>query len=425
MDDWLDKVYYAHDSTKFNTKHQEKDDFPTAREILQSNTRLDTRSFDWPEMSSIVNNISIPVTKIESSVCSIVQLFAFCHFLLERCCFTTITPISEENAFDMFQSLNATGTPLTAIETFKPLVHHKAEDDGGYQGSLSKKYFDTVDELFENSSTFPEKTKLTNEFLNTLALVQNGNGLPNQFSKQRRWLKTQYDLCDTKSKREEFIRRMSDLANYWEQVIDFDPQISVSISGTEEVPESDRREAALCVLYLRDANHVRANTVLSRFYALMSRGKPGYDYEFVSACRAIGAFYTIWRAAYSNTGLDAVYERLLQSQMSWERGDVDVNSAYLKGYLLQELHKKNIDTKQNWMIRAKQELRYDLSQRVCKFALFVAAHDTVPDSITPGLMKAGLMNTYPYLDPIKWRSGDFKSIETYCSSKTLNETIGR
>jgi len=74
--------------------------------------------------------------------------FCLCYYLLQRCCFTLIEPVSENWAFDMFQSLNATGTPLTALETFKPLVVSLvASNNGGFKGSKSEEYFEQVDQL--------------------------------------------------------------------------------------------------------------------------------------------------------------------------------------------------------------------------------------------------------------------------------------
>lgn len=418
MDDWLDKVAWAHEPHKFKLKHQEKDDFLPAWDLLNAMIQRDPRSFGWQEMKDVVNGRSSPMTPVESGVCGIIQLFTFCHFLLERCCFTSIMPISEENAFDMFQSLNATGTPLTALETFKPLVVSQAADDeGSYQGSKPEQDFVVIERVFDTRPTFPEKTKLTNEFLNTFSLVQEGKGLPNQFSKQRRWLRNQYEQCDAPAKREEFMHRMADLAAYWECILGYDPSTTVALPGTETVVDPARKEAALSVLYLNEANHARANTVLSRFYALVRRGVPNADGEFVAACRAVAAFYTLWRAAYANTGLDAVYERLLESEMAWKHGNVHLTSANLKAHLRTELGTKGIGNKADWMRRATQELRYDLARPVSKMALFVSAHDTITDVAAPGLMKVGVPNTYPYLDPAKWRSKDLRSIEHIAPQK--------
>jgi len=84
-------------------------------------SEVDLWIYERPELRSLVENRGTPMSTVEKSVFSRAA-FCLCYYLLQRCCFTLIEPVSENWAFDMFQSLNATGTPLTALETFKPLV---------------------------------------------------------------------------------------------------------------------------------------------------------------------------------------------------------------------------------------------------------------------------------------------------------------
>lgn len=49
-------------------------------------------------------------------------LLAVCSFLKNSCHLVVIECLDLDLAFDMFQSLNATGTPLTAFEVFKPQI---------------------------------------------------------------------------------------------------------------------------------------------------------------------------------------------------------------------------------------------------------------------------------------------------------------
>jgi len=41
------------------------------------------------------------------------------------------------------------------------------------------------------------------------------------------------------------------------------------------------------------------------------------------ACKAVAAFFTLWRSALTNTGLDDVYRKLFRDQMSWEKVTLD------------------------------------------------------------------------------------------------------
>lgn len=407
----LNDVEKAHESAN--------EDFPPAWKILETMSEVDLWSYERPELKSLVENLGTRMSAVEKQVCSLVQLFAFCYYLLERCCFTLIEPVSESWAFDMFQSLNATGTPLTALETFKPLVVNVvSSNSSGFKESKSEEYFERVDQLLSPLRSASSKNKLTNDYLTLFALTQDGSKLSTQFSAQRRWLTEQYNGCKSLAEQEEFIRRMGDLATYWLKVIKFNPNKHPAIPETEGVPEPHRKQAALCVLYLQDAGHKMANTVLSRFYALAIRKVQNADSEFVFACKAVAAFFTLWRSALPNTGLDEVYRKLLREQMSWKKGDYGLTVKALKTHLMQVLKDKGIGTKDDWNNKATQYLRYDNAKTVCKFTLFVTSHNTIADTTTPGLMKIGVLGSSPsYLEPTQWISDDFKSIEHIAPQK--------
>lgn len=393
-------------------------DFPPAWQILHKFSEVDLWNYPRPDLVDIIQNRRSPLPEEASRVCSVVQLLAFCHYLLQRCCFTVIQPISDVRAFDMFQSLNATGTPLTAYETFKPLVVNYIESLGSsFKGSNSEACLEPVDELLSSGKSAAAKSKLTNDYLTLLALTYDGKKLSKQFSTQRRWLNTEYESCSSAQGREEFIQIMGNLANYLRDVVNSNPTASY-ITETQNIFELDGGTAKICVLYLQKANHKMANTVLSRFYSQVLRNKQGADRGFVSACKAVAAFFTIWRSALPNAGLDDAYRKLLREHISWEKGDAELNTQFLNSYFRNILLGKGIGTKADWLAKAKDYLRYDESATICRFALFVVAEDTITDPTTPGLMRLGNHgSTPPYLTPQRWSSEELKSIEHIAPQK--------
>jgi hypothetical protein len=116
IDDCLDKVIDAHKEIT--------DDYPPAWKILRHLPEEAIWTYSRSRLKDMIgtDNPSGSLSLFCEKLCSVIQILAFINFLLKRCCFTIIRPTSEAWAFDMFQSLNATGTPLTAIETFKPMV---------------------------------------------------------------------------------------------------------------------------------------------------------------------------------------------------------------------------------------------------------------------------------------------------------------
>lgn len=73
----------------------------------------------------------------------------------------------------MFQSLNATGTPLTAIETFKPTVVNTIDNEPEcqFKESDSDKSFKKVEEFLSDATTAQQKNKRTNDYLTSFLLL--------------------------------------------------------------------------------------------------------------------------------------------------------------------------------------------------------------------------------------------------------------
>jgi hypothetical protein len=320
----------------------------------------------------------------------------------------------------MFQSLNATGTPLTAFETFKPLVVNFAETSGSrqFKGSNSEKFLQPTDKLLSSTGSALKKTQLTNEFLTSFALINIGYSLSKQFSAQRKWLNSSYEKCTSIAEKEEFVHRIGNLATYWETVVHINPKECQFVVGIENIPVLDKELATFCCLYLQKANHKMANAVLSRFYAQIVREMPESDKNFAAICKIVSAFFTLWRSALPNTGLDDVYRRLMREHLCWEKGNTNLSPQFVSTYFKNVLTDKGIGTKTEWISRAKDSFKYE-TQAICRFALFVTAQDTIPDPDNLGLMKIGnLGSTPPYLSPRLWISDELKTVEHIAPQKT-------
>jgi hypothetical protein len=412
MDVWINRI--------LDPLPSDSGDYPKATEILKCVPQEALWSYTRDDLAALIKPASQLRSKDEKTLNSLVQLFAFLHYFTDRCCFTVIKPVSEEWAFDMFQSLNASGTPLTAIETFKPLVvNYISQEQVGklFKDTPTAEYFGRVDQLISDNGPTSKKNKVTDEFLTAFALAHDGHPLSTQFSLQRRYLNDRFKSCDGQAGREEFVHQMADLATYWEKVIAFEPSNDLAIEGLRDLDPQLKATASLGVLYLRDAGHKMATTVLSRFYAQILRGKVGAAKDFADAVRAVVAFYSLWRSAQSNSGLDDVYRRLLRSgdadigvlPMSAVHADSALNVESLKKYLLKSLG--DLKDRSLWLEKASTNLRYDMAKPVCKFALVVAAHDTIVDVSLPGLVKASHPGVHDALKPQNWASSDLKTLE--------------
>ena len=433
IQEYLDKVIQAFQDNAHN--------YPPAWDIVEKIEQSELSElwgYEYPELFQRVQQYKQIETldRRQQNICSLVQLFTFSSYLLKRCCFTVIKPVSQVRAFDMFQSLNATGTPLTAIETFKPLVVNIADDkDPGFKNSNFDKYFTKIEDLMERLQSASSKNQRTNEYLTLFSLTYEGKSLSKQFSTQRKWLidKFQKGCCSiagqesSLTEKEKFIWQMAAIAEYCKKIVYSQYNVTNFLPELNPLNESQRKLAFFCLVYLKDANHKMAHTILSRFYALViSHQVTETDEdeneneqnniiphrEFAIACQVVAAFFTLWRSALPNTGLDNIYRDLLQEKFSWQKGNDLVTTELLKEHLKNALEEKGIGNKDNWKNKAINYLRYDNVQKVCKFVIFVTSNDTIPDPLEPGLMKIGTSgSSISYLEPSKWFSEDFKSIE--------------
>ncbi|MEL6945205.1 MAG: DUF262 domain-containing protein, partial [Bacteroidota bacterium] len=361
------------------------DDFPEAKKILSEISQSNLWRYDRPNLKELVFEIDLEDSRsINHVVTSFVQVLAVCHYLLERCCFTSIQPVNDKWAFDMFQSLNATGTPLTAIETFKPLVVNTTEQkEESFKQSNARIFFTKVEDLFKGTRTASRKNKLTNDFLASFSTTVDGKAVSSHFSQQRKWLDASYnhfnkkESVDDYEKKCEFVENLGYHAEFYKNVwLDYVGKNNAVINDI--VGTNGAELASILMLYLKDSNHKMSITILANFYKEILRGKENSIPEFIEAIKTISAFYTLWRSAQSNSGLDNVYRQFFKGVKDEENGyellphtwkaeqQGQFRSAELKRYFSYILKKEGIWDKENWKAKASRELNYKDASKICR-----------------------------------------------------------
>lgn len=410
IETWLKKtVATAHEE-------QSDEDFATAVNILANFSQEQLWDYDRQELVELVNEKNVADKKSNSYIlCELVQTLAVCHYLLDRCCFTIIQPTDDDWAFDMFQSLNATGTPLTAIETFKPTVVNTIDNENGLQfkDSVSDRYFKKIEDFLSEVNTAPQKNKRTNDYLTSFFVAHDGRTMSTHFSYQRKALNDVYLGLSTIYEKEAFIKRMGNYAEFYKEWTDYDGKNNTAFSLINKATDSDI--ASMLMLFLKSSNHKMAITMLASMYNFLKEQHSQENIDtfteedakvLADIVKLIAGYYFLWRSAFSNAGLDTTYREFFKNNKNGFTIDA------VRTHIKEILKKKNIANVESWKQQAKQYLKYDSTgKEVIKLALMIAAHDTILDENNNGLIKIGREGCSPYLNISKWLSTGLKTIE--------------
>lgn len=405
---WLKKVVsVAHEE-------QDNEEFATAENILESFSQELIWEFDRSNLVEIIHERDYQNKKSNSYILSeLVQVLAVCHYLLDRCCFTIIQPTDDDWAFDMFQSLNATGTPLTAIETFKPTIVNTMDRlDLIFKDSISDKAFQKVEKFLSEATTAQQKNKRTNDYLTSFFVAYDGRTISTHFSYQRKILEKIYGDFENLKDKESFIKKMGNYADFYHSWIKYDGKDNSLFPNIGTSSEADL--ASMLVLFLKASNHKMAITILGRAYDTLLEKSVSADI-FIKTVKMVTAYYFLWRSTYSNSGLDATYRDFFKKHK--DSFSIDDFQQYVN----KVLESKEINTFELWKNRAMNNLKYDYtSKEIIRLALLLVAHDTIPDDNCKGGIKIGRDNCSRYLTLEKWLSNDLKTIEHIAPQSNKN-----
>ena len=369
---------------------------------------VDRTHFNRPGYTSLWRRLEAPTQREqdrktallakEDSCEGLVRLLLFSSYFMQRVVLTRVESQDEEYAFDMFDSLNTTGDPLTALETCKPLVVAFENADGtGYSGSDSQESWETLDGILQTSYPAPSKRQdESKRLLTSFALYLEGHKLPLDASSQRYYLRDKFRRAaraDAETARG-FVRALKDLAEfraqYWEtQAID---GLGVSALGAAD---SDRLR--LCLRFIADMKTTLAIPVLARYWTEF--GDSDHSRAFLRAAMAVAAFLALRRASTGSTaGIDADFRRLMKDRppsggdplskgrlLGNELMPVDALQQELRRLLKQEgIELTRMDT---WLNRAAEvEAGLRSPQPLNRFLLFAAHHNARCTKVQPGLL---------------------------------------
>jgi uncharacterized protein DUF262/uncharacterized protein DUF1524 len=344
----------------------------------------------------------------------IFRCILFASYLTKAVVLTRVETEDENAAFDIFDALNTTGEPLTALETLKPKVIQYENSHSGYRGSESEANFDRIESYLDKVYVDPEiKQRETKEILVSSALYLNGYKLPFDLSSQRNYLRSSFDSIPFKSGselRRRFIASIADVAEYrykyWKK-----EQIgllkNIHSNGQTDV-------LMLCVAFISDMNTSLSIPIIARYWSQYNGNND--EIEFVNVVKALTAFIVLRRSVTGNTGgIDSDLRGLMQRPPTFggdplcaglENGNELLSASELKAELrnlLKKNKKVDIQCRKDWISKAQYVPLGAHSKPLCRFLLLAASHQSRPVEGGVGILSKQYTRKSDELDFLSYR----------------------
>ena len=352
-----------------------------------------------------------------SNSSGLIRLLLFSHYLMDRVILTRVETSDEDSAFDIFEALNTTGEPLTALETFKPLVvHFEDKEADGYQNSPSEMSFNKIENLNTYEAHPEKRQKAVRDLLVTFALYLEGRKLLRELSPQRSYLRGIFKRILPKTTKREVVESKRKIVESLEYVAEFRHKHWNSKS-IPDIPTSDNERnniLKLCFSVISDMNTSMTLPILARYWVEFKKEKSIDSDTFVDAVKAVTAFLVLRRSATGTTwGIDTDFRNIVKN------GDGNVSICvgldHSKSFLhlsgLKETLRKylaervNVKNKETWVDKAAGIELKKRSTPLCRFLLFAASHNAEADEKNPGLLIRGTANRgdiHKFLSYEKW-----------------------
>lgn len=404
-------------------------DIPDIREILKNKDAM--RALQIRELP----DDCVKTLKTEKQL-ELARAVVLSAYALRRVFFVATETTNEGLAFDIFESLNTTGQPLTAYETFKPDVIQFENAQKGYKDSLSAEYLGEIDGILRTVTNSPRKESLTSEILVAFALSETGDKLSRKIRDQRTYLRSEFGAPDLSvDDKRGFSGRMMEAA-VWLATEKSDKKWTLrrlleEVIGSDGgvVPEEEVEGADFCLDFINAASHKISRGVFLRFYHAAKHApaeeKMQKCIELLRAIKATAAFFALFRGI---GGRSSRVERCHRGIMGGveefpadkfpelpfcHSGKKAPNLQVLQrafGYYLNA--KGGVKCADDWVKKSAEIPLYEDEKDVAKFLVMVASNNTDMDDDAPGCIKPVNPGVHPRIIASgSWKKEDHETVE--------------
>lgn len=333
----------------------------------------------------------------------LIKLLILSQFVLKRVSLTEVIAKNEDYAFDMFESLNTTGEPLTPYETFKPKVI-SAEGHTKFEKSESKKYTDMVESHLNAFKSADKKLKETNAILIPFALKVSGIKLTKKFSDQRKFLADVYnEKCSDLNAKRSFLKCLAYTTEFIYEIWNSHERTN-NLKKHGIVFRTEPELTYLCLQVLKESGHDITVPLLSKFYSYC-RNKEGNKEkeinEFEKVIKIVTSFFILWRSSHDGTsGIDNKHRALFIENYGNSQTYDDSNkmdSKTVKDFYKTILAEQGLNNLDKWLEKLVANSSYKESKPMTRFMLLLSQEETEADKEKPGFVKEGRVNLQTFL----------------------------
>ena len=347
-----------------------------------------------PDVDRIVSYIA---SSAESE--GLIRLLLFASYLIRSVVLTIVEAPSEDIAFDIFDALNTTGEPLTALETLKPhIVRFERIHGNGYFGSDSEHWWRVLEENIIDPYDVPDKRqKEAKELVTGFALYYVGEKLGSDLRVQRNTMRNYFTNAEQRDPTvaKEIVRALARMAqfrrHYWEKD---------AIDGLvgQQVESDDYQSLKLCLRFILETNTSTVIPILARYWNAFD--EIDSERHFLRALKAVTAFLVLRRAMTGGTsGIDSDFRKMMSQRVGSDGNALCLGAGMTNRILgIEELKSElcdllkasrfGVSDKRTWLNRARETPLGNRGSRViCRFVLFAAANNARADLDRPGMLK--------------------------------------
>ena len=346
----------------------------------------------------------------------LIRLMLFSHYVLKSVILTRIETYDEDAAFDIFDSLNTTGEPLTAIETLKPRVINFERKKGNisFGETESGRQFERLEENFNHVFLENDKRqKETKELLVTFALYLEGRKLPENLASQRAYLREKFDGEANSNLEFQIVQSLADIAEFRQTYWNRD-----SIRKLDSIHENKTSDwLKLCCTFISEMKTSLALPIMARYWAQYQQDEN--ESTFADAVMALTAFLALRRSSTGTTGgIDSDFRDMMKKKLCLGSNysnsllSLDELKDMLRGYLAAS--RIGVEDKETWVSRVCEVPLASSSKPLCRFLLFAASHNAEMDQENPGLLTRAKVipgDQLAYLNFGKWQDSKYATVE--------------